>query len=361
MRRFAAALPLIAAAAALLAPGSAVAAAVPGVGDWDRADQRAVAKAGLLAPLDDGAFHGERPLTGAQLAAARAALTLRAAPVPPPVAPVGDPSAPAPPQAPVVPPPPATSASATVSVAGFDRALVDQLGLADVAAAVQAEAARARLAPPARFGTEVVARMLGLRFNHPWPQGERLELFPWQAITRAEAAYSLARVAAFRGWEAESVRGALTTFALPAYGAAQRSALRIAISKIGMPYIWGGETDGPSWGQVHGGYDCSGFAWRVFKLSGLPAGRKIGGRTAAQQAGEIPRSKRIHLAGVQPGDLLFFGPGRFWQKATERRIVHEGIALSRDWAIHSSAQGVYVLPLGEGWLHDEFVWARRVL
>jgi hypothetical protein len=58
---------------------------------------------------------------------------------------------------------------------------------------------------------------------------------------------------------------------------------------------------------------------------------------------------------------LFLGPGRFWQKATERRIVHEGIALSADFMIHSSSQGVYVSPLFDDWRRAEFSWARRVL
>src|SRR5205823_358284 len=114
-------------------------------------------------------------------------------------------------------------------------------------------------------------------------------------------------------------------------------------------------------GQVHGGYDCSGFVWRVFKLSGNPAGAKIGGRTAAQQASEIPKSRRLRLGQVRPGDLLFFGSAKFRSRATEANVIHEGIALSPDFAIHSSSQGVYVLPLYEGWLHDEFAWARRVL
>ena len=306
---------------------------------WDRPDQHVAAQAGLLHVLDDGDFHGDRPLTGGQLRQARDALAARLA----------------------VPPVNLGGLGPRVSVAAFDRALVRQLGLADVAAAVQDQARRRGLHPPARFGTEVVARQLGLRFNHPWPQGERLELDPWDAITRAEAAYSLARVAQFGGWEVQAARDTLARFVLPRYTAAQRHALRIAVSRIGMPYIWGGETDGASAGQVHGGYDCSGFAWRVLKLSGLPAGRRIRGRTAAQQAGEIRRSQRIRPSAVRPGDLLFFGPGRFWQKSTERRVVHEAIAMSGDFAIQSSGQGVYVSPLFEGWLHDEFTWARRIL
>src|SRR5204862_2373660 len=227
-----------------------------------------------------------RPLTGAQLRAARDAVAARLG-----VAPVN-----------------LGALGPRLSVAAFDRALVRQLGLADVASAVQREARRRGLHPPARFGTEVVARALGLRFNHP-SGTERLELYPWNPITRAEAAYSLARISQFGGWEVQSVRDTFSRFVLPRYTARQRRALRVAVAKIGMPYVWGGETDGPSAGQVHGGYDCSGFAWRVFKLSGMPAGRKIGGRTAAQQAAEIPRSRRLRLSQIRPADLLFFGPG----------------------------------------------------
>jgi cell wall-associated NlpC family hydrolase len=244
-----------------------------------------------------------------------------------------------------------------VSVAGFDRLLVAQLGLADVAGAVQSQARHAGLTPPARFGTEVVARLLGLRYNHP-TSDERDELYPWDAITRAEAAYSLARVLGFNGWETQSARDELARFVLPRYGPRTRSALRIAVQRIGMPYIWGGVLDRTGGWQAHGGYDCSGFAWRVFKLSGLA---RIAGRTAAQQAAEIPRSRRLALSEVHPGDLLFFGPGRIWQKVTEKRIVHEGIALSGEWMIHSSVQGVFVSPLFESWRAREFSWARRVL
>jgi cell wall-associated NlpC family hydrolase len=331
---------LLALTAGLLAFASPASAAT--LGAWDRGDQHAVAQAGLMHVLDDDAFHGERPVSAAQLRQSRDALAARLA----------------------VPAVNLGALGAHVSVAAFDRALVAQLGLSDVAAAVQTQARRAGLHPPARFGTEVVARQLGLRFNHPFPTGERLELYPWDPITRAEAAYSLARIAAFGGWEVQAARDTLARFILPRYTAAQRRVLRVAVSKIGMPYIWGGETDTRSsffGGQVHGGYDCSGLVWRVFKLTGTPAGRRITGRTAAQQAGEIRRSQRIRLTSVRPADLLFFGNAKFWQQATEKRIVHVGIAMSQDFAIHSSSQGVFVAPLFQGWLHDDFAWARRVI
>jgi cell wall-associated NlpC family hydrolase len=326
-------LPALAIAAAILTsatPASAISKA-----SWDRKQQSQVVRAGLMQRLPGG-FHGEQPLTSDQLTQAFTALSAK----------TGTPAA--------------RVSSAPLSITRFDALLTDQLGLSDSANTFQNEAQRAGLNPPAYFGSEVVARLLGLHFNHTFPH-EELELYPWETITRAEAAYSLAQVLHFNGWEGDYVSEVASRFQLPSYTASQLAPLKVAVSKIGMPYVWGGETDGPSFGQIHGGYDCSGFAWRVYKLSGNPAGAQIRGRTAAQQAGEIPKSERVHLDDVQPGDLLFFGDAKFRAKATEANVTHEGIALSKDFAIHSSAQGVYVLPLYEGWLHDRFTWARRVL
>ena len=315
---------LIVLLAAFLAAPQTAHAATPG--GWNQREQRAVAASGLLPRLGDGRFHGERPLTGAQLGASLAALAAR----------TGQ-------------PPLATQTSGTVRVTTFDARLVRQLGLQDVADHVQTVARGAGLHPPATFGTEVVARFLGLRTNHP-ASDETLELYPWEPITRAEAAHSFA---ALNAWGADAARAQLSAFSLPSYSASARRALGLAVSKIGMPYVWGGETDGISPGQAHGGYDCSGFVWRVFTP------QRIGGRTAAQMAGQIPKSRRIRLSDVRPGDLLFFGSAKFTSKATERNIVHVGIALSEHWMIHSSGQGVYVSSLDDEWRREEFAWARR--
>jgi cell wall-associated NlpC family hydrolase len=308
---------ILAAAVTLAAPASAHAASL---GGWNKSEQRQVVSAGLLPKLQDGRFHGERPLSGAQLSAA-----------------LGEQSA---------------SAAKTVSVTAFDARLVSHLGLADVAAHVQDVAGGAGLHPPKTFGTEVVARFLGLRTNHP-AQDETLELFPWEPITRAEAAHSLAVILDQGDWAVAGAREQLSAFELPQYDAGTRSKLALAASKIGMPYVWGGETDGISPGQAHGGYDCSGFVWRVFTP------QAIGGRTAAQMAGQIKKSDRIRFEDVRPGDLLFFGKAHFNSKASERNIVHVGIALSQHWMIHSSGQGVYVSSLDDEWRRDEFAWARR--
>jgi cell wall-associated NlpC family hydrolase len=240
-----------------------------------------------------------------------------------------------------------------ISVAVFDRLVVKQVGLIDLARSIQAEATRAGLAPPSRFGTEVVARALGLRRNLP-PQQDASELFPNDTITQAEANYSFARLQGKSEGSYAYVRQLYDQFTLPAYTPEQQRALHLAVSKIGYPYIWGGESDttrsqyGP---QAHGGYDCSGFVWRVFKLSGDPAGAAIKGRTAAQMGNEIPRSQRIAYGDIEPADLVFYGSP----------IYHVGIAMSDKFMIQASNQGVNVGTLFESWRRADFAWARRVL
>jgi hypothetical protein len=78
-------------------------------------------------------------------------------------------------------------------------------------------------------------------------------------------------------------------------------------------------------------------------------------------AGEIPKSRRIDFDRIQPADILFFGKASFGSKATEASVIHTGIAMSGQFMINSSAQGVYVAPLFEDWRRGEFSWARRVL
>jgi cell wall-associated NlpC family hydrolase len=247
-----------------------------------------------------------------------------------------------------------------VTVFGFDGLLITQLGLGDVASHVQRVAVGAGLRPPPYFGSEVVARFLGLRYDHP-SGTDQLELFPTDPITRAEAAWSLARVLGFGDWNVSYARQTLDAFALLALTDDQRQALTIAVSRIGYPYVWGGTTDDTTDGLAHGGFDCSGFVWRVFKGSGLPWGTAIRGRTAAQQAGEISKRRRLQLGALQPGDLLFFGTASLHSTATESNVTHEGIYLGDDWVIHASGQGVYVEPLAGGWLRDSFAWGRRVI
>jgi cell wall-associated NlpC family hydrolase len=254
--------------------------------------------------------------------------------------------------------------AAAVTVAQLDARLVRALGLSDAAATFSANARAAGLAVPSRFGTETLARLLGLRTNHPAAQDD-LELLPSNPVTRAETAYSVARILRFGGWETQYAENASTTFELPQIRGWQKRVLDTAVRFIGFPYVWGGTSEKPQapFGvDAPGGFDCSGFVWRVYRLQVYPGGAALAttikGRTTYQMSGEVPRSKRIGFAKLQPGDVVFFGPSG--PRSKPASVGHAGIYLGGGWMIHSSGQGVAVTPL-TGWYREQFAWARRPL
>jgi cell wall-associated NlpC family hydrolase len=268
--------------------------------------------------------------------------------------------------------------AAPVSMEELDRALVRAIGLGDAAYRFYIGARNAGLNPPERFGTEAVARLIGLRLNHPAGH-EELELQPQQTATRAEAAYSAAQIlrfghddhhgwqrrtsgatttgsASFAGsWEVENAKAAADAFELPTLSEWQRRIIGSALSYIGFPYIWGGTGEGTP------GFDCSGFVWRVYKLNAYPdEGGLAGvlrGRTTMEMSSEVPRGERIGLKSLQPGDVLFFGRGR---RSKPAQVDHAAIYLGNGWLINSSGFGVAIAPL-DGWFRESFAWARRPL
>jgi cell wall-associated NlpC family hydrolase len=254
--------------------------------------------------------------------------------------------------------------SHSVSVKQLDAALVGYLGLGGAAREIQATLRRAGLRPPANTGTEAVARMLGLRLNHPAGEDD-LELLPNQPSTRAEAAYSFAQLLHLDQWAADSVQHAADTFALPALTTWQKRILTTAVHYVGYPYVWGGTSPaGETLFGVHsaGGFDCSGFVWRVYKLTSYPGERGLSGvlrgRTTFQMSGEVARSKLIPAAKLQPGDVMFFGShGR---KSSPSEVDHTGLYLGNGWFVQSSGEGVTLLPFDSSYTHS-FAWARRPL
>jgi cell wall-associated NlpC family hydrolase len=248
-----------------------------------------------------------------------------------------------------------------VTVRQLDAALVNYLGLFDPALTFQTRLSQAGLKPRPGTGSEVVARLLGLRFNHPAGQ-DGLELLPSDHVTRAEAAYSFAAVLSLR--DTSWVAGAAESFTLPALGEWQTRILRAAVSYVGFPYVWGGTSP---WQEtlygatVHGGFDCSGFVWRVYKLTSYPGEGGLAGvlrgRTTYEMSGEVGPAKRIHAAGLEPGDVLFFGQG---PRSSPSEVDHTGIYLGNGWIIHSSGEGVTIVPF-DGWYRSSFAWARRPL
>src|SRR5206468_1879170 len=137
------------------------------------------------------------------------------------------------------------SPAATVTIAQLDAKLVNGLGLANAAAAFARAARAAGLRPPSRFGAEVVARLLALRTNHPAGQ-DALELRPNDVATRAEAAFSAARILQLSGREQGAIAEEAANFAPPALTTWQAKILQTAVGFIGFPYVWGGESEVPT-------------------------------------------------------------------------------------------------------------------
>jgi cell wall-associated NlpC family hydrolase len=370
---------------ALALAGTAAASSKPAA-SWATPEIRAVTAAGLMGATDVASFRASDPLTAQALENLAFDLQQRfappePAPVVPPAPVVTDPTQPAvpPPSGPPpsgTPPPVQTATpvvaapkqlarpDAPVTMAQLDARLVSALGLHAAAGEFAAGARAAGLKIPSRFGTEVVARLLGLRFNHP-ASDDALELLPNDPATRAEAAYSAAQVLHFDDWEASSVQSLADAFALPELTDWQKQILTTAVGRIGMPYIWGGTTDGPqtAFGVTsRGGYDCSGFVWRVYKLQSYAdegdLASVLRGRTTYDMSGEVPRSQRVGFADLQPADVIFFGDRG--PRSQPSQVGHMGIYIGNGWFIHSSRYGVALATL-DGWYKREFAWARRPL
>jgi cell wall-associated NlpC family hydrolase len=325
---------LCALAALALAPTSPAKPAA----SWALPQIEALIGAGIMG-TDAATFHPNDPLTRVALEQLVAGLT-HAAPVA------------------------AANPAARVTMAGLDARLVNALSLSETAKLFQNGAKAAGLTPPGRFGSEAVARLLGLRTNHPAAHDD-LELLPNEIATRAEAAYSGAQILKFSGWETQAVIDEAATFTLPTLTPWQQRVLRTAVRFIGYPYVWGGESEtkeSPFGVQAHGGFDCSGFVWRVYKLQQYPnegtLASTLQGRTTYSMSGEAPPAKRIPFAKLQPADVVFFGAHGSKSKPVE--VDHMGIYLGNGWFIHSSGYGVAVAQL-TGWYRTKFAWARRPL
>jgi len=326
--------PGLTAPAALVSPG----------GSWAAAEIAAVVQAGLMGP-DVASFRPQETLTRGELHEAILAL--------------GKPH-----MTPLDP-------LRVVTMRELDAQLVAAVGLLPSARAIRVAARDAGLEPTDMLGTETIARLLGLRLNHP-AGSEHLERSPKLPASRAEAAYSLARFRLLDSGRLTYVRDLASTFALPALSTWQRSILSRGLRFVGYPYVFAGSSESTQriWSAstpgglltVPGGFDCSGFVWRVFKLQpfdGAPLlATVLKGRTTYAMSGEVGRAFRVDVASLLPGDVLFFGSRGAKSKPSE--VGHMGLYVGNGWFVHSSSGGVTLQPL-QGWYATTLAWARRPL
>jgi cell wall-associated NlpC family hydrolase len=333
MRRFAT---VLLAALALVASSGAADASSQTTPSWAAPQIEQVVDAGLMAP-SVAEFRPDDPLSSSEFAVVLASLGGAVS--------VDDPNRP-------------------VTVRELDARLVTLVGLRPVARDIRLTALAAGLSPTSWLGTETVARMLGLRINHPRGEDE-LELQLSQPATRAEAAYSIARALAVDDAEVEAVRGVAEGFAPLSLSEWQRAVLSRALRFVGSPYVWAGSSERPQqlFGKLMpGGFDCSGFVWRVYKLESFPGAPGLAqvfkGRTTYAMSGEIGRAARVGREQLQPGDVVFFGARGPRSKPSE--ISHMGIYVGNDWIVHSSRFGTTLTPM-TGWYDATFAWARSPL
>ena len=104
----------------------------------------------------------------------------------------------------------------------------------------------------------------------------------------AYVAQVLALAQSYAGTSADSSAGTPV-------GDAGAVAAEWALSQIGTPYVWGGETPGE-------GFDCSGLVQAAYRVAGVTVPR-----VAQDQYDGTP--KLAAAATLEPGDLVFFGGG----------------------------------------------------
>ena len=135
---------------------------------------------------------------------------------------------------------------------------------------------------------------------------------------------------------------------------------------IGYPYVWAGTSElpqAPTGKNVPGGFDCSGFVWRVFKLQDY-AGRRVARRHApgphGGRDGRRGRPREADPVREAPAGRhhVLRNVGSLTKAAS---VDHAGIYLGNGWMIHSSRYGVALAPVTSGWYRDRFAWGRRPL
>jgi cell wall-associated NlpC family hydrolase len=115
---------------------------------------------------------------------------------------------------------------------------------------------------------------------------------------------------------------------------AWKIALKFAMKKRGIPYVWGGTSDS--------GYDCSGLMLKAYKHAGIELPR-----TTTEQYSAF--SKKISWDNLKPGDLVFF-----------HGLGHVGMISKPGYMVHAPHTGDVVKEEKlSDWRRDSFAGAVR--
>lgn len=125
-------------------------------------------------------------------------------------------------------------------------------------------------------------------------------------------------------------------------GHAAQDVLFLAISLVGTPYRYGGNTPA-------GGFDCSGLIGYVFRQA---AALSLPRTTRELQA---MRGRDVRRAQLASGDLVFFG--------SRGRVNHAGIYVGEGRFVHAPSSGgtVRLDALDGHYWRDHYLGAKRIL
>jgi len=125
-------------------------------------------------------------------------------------------------------------------------------------------------------------------------------------------------------------------------GHAAQDVLFLAISLVGTPYRYGGNTPA-------GGFDCSGLIGYVFRQA---AALSLPRTTRELQA---MRGRDVRRAQLASGDLVFFG--------SRGRVNHAGIYVGEGRFVHAPSSGgtVRMDTLDGPYWREHYLQARRIL
>ena len=117
--------------------------------------------------------------------------------------------------------------------------------------------------------------------------------------------------------------------------------IKVAKSKIGTPYVWGGENNS--------GFDCSGLVQYSYRKAGINTPRVA--NDMANTYERIYRAKDL-----KPGDLIFF------ETKEAGRISHTGMYIGNGYFIHaSSAYKQVTISKLEGFYAEHFKGGANIL